>query len=196
MEGSVTKGGNTVTKTGGDYDWFVTKYGYNCNCDNIPEPKFTYSRVGSKQVNYTYTGSGQTSMTWDFGDGTTSTQTSPSHTYTQNSFYQTCVTVTNSCGDNIYCQNIFLWPVGTKELQTTTGEVKIYPNPANDYLYVEGAAAGMRLTIQNTLGQIVYSGVVNTSKEVINISQFAPGSYVLQLTGSNGVRSVVKVEKL
>ncbi|MCD6064614.1 MAG: hypothetical protein K0R82_2525, partial [Flavipsychrobacter sp.] len=42
----------------------------------------------------------------------------------------------------------------------------------------------------NTLGQVLYSGVVNSSKEVINISQFAPGSYVLQLRGSDGARNV------
>ncbi|WP_276133349.1 PKD domain-containing protein [Polluticoccus soli] len=195
MEGSVTKGGNTVTKTGGLYDWFVTKYGYGCNCNNIPEPKFTFTRVGDKQVNYTYTGSGQTSLTWDFGDGTSSTQTSPSHNYSQNSFYQTCVTVSNSCGDNIYCQDIFLWPVGTKEVETTAGEVKIYPNPANEYLYVEGAAAGMQLSIQNTLGQVLHSRVVSNSKEAINISQYVPGSYVVLLTAGDGNRSVVKVTK-
>jgi hypothetical protein len=42
----------------------------------------------------------------------------------------------------------------------------------------------------------VYSGVLNNDKEVINTSGFAAGSYILQLTGGDGVRSVVKVEKL
>src|ERR1043165_595219 len=104
-------------------------------------------------------------MSFFFGDSTTLTHPSPSYTYANNSFYRACVQVSNSCGDNIYCQDIFLWPEGMHELQTTAGEIKIYPNPANEYLYVEGAETGMKLTILNTLGQVVYNGVVSSRKD-------------------------------
>ena len=41
---------------------------------------------------------------WDFGDGTTSNQVNPSHTYTQTSDYFMCLTVTDSSA-NGFCQN-------------------------------------------------------------------------------------------
>ncbi|WP_276132275.1 T9SS type A sorting domain-containing protein [Polluticoccus soli] len=71
---------------------------------------------------------------------------------------------------------------------------RVYPNPAANELTIEGAA-GMQVSILNVLGQEVYSGVMTTVKDVINISQLAPGHYVLQLLGADGSRSVVKVEK-
>jgi hypothetical protein len=72
---------------------------------------------------------------------------------------------------------------------------RIYPNPVTNELTIEGEP-GMKVSIVNVLGQQVYSGVLNNDKEVINTSGFAAGSYILQLTGGDGVRSVVKVEKL
>ncbi|MCD6063795.1 MAG: Secretion system C-terminal sorting domain, partial [Flavipsychrobacter sp.] len=72
---------------------------------------------------------------------------------------------------------------------------RVYPNPVTNELTIEGEA-GMQVTIVNVLGQEVYRGVLNSDKEVINTSGFVAGSYILQLTGSDGERSVVKVEKL
>lgn len=42
--------------------------------------------------------SGATSYSWDFGDGATSTQPNPTHTYTSNGSYTVSLTVTNSAG--------------------------------------------------------------------------------------------------
>jgi hypothetical protein len=71
---------------------------------------------------------------------------------------------------------------------------RVYPNPVINELAIEGEV-GMQVTIINVLGQEVYNGVLNSNKVLINTSGFVPGSYILQLTGSDGVRNVVKVEK-
>ncbi|WP_276131703.1 T9SS type A sorting domain-containing protein [Polluticoccus soli] len=71
---------------------------------------------------------------------------------------------------------------------------KVYPNPVANEMTIEGEA-GMQVSILNVLGQEVYNGVIITVKDVINISQFVPGSYVVLLTGADGSRSVVKVTK-
>jgi hypothetical protein len=72
---------------------------------------------------------------------------------------------------------------------------RIYPNPVTNELTIEGEA-DMKVSLVNVLGQEVYSGVMNSNRMLINASGFVPGSYILQLTGSDGVRNVVKVEKL
>ena len=43
---------------------------------------------------------GITSRTWDFGDGTTSTDQNPVHTYAQDGVYSVCLTVTEADGDS------------------------------------------------------------------------------------------------
>lgn len=70
----------------------------------------------------------------------------------------------------------------------------VYPNPATNDLTIEGEA-GMQVSILKVLGQEVYNGVLNSNKEVINISQLAPEHYVLQLVSADGSRNVVKAEK-
>jgi PKD repeat protein len=47
-----------------------------------------------------------TSWLWDFGDGNTSTQQNPSHTYANDGTYTVCVTATNSCGSDSSCQTV------------------------------------------------------------------------------------------
>ncbi len=43
---------------------------------------------------------------WSFGDGTTSTDSVPTHTYTQNGTYEVCLELTNDCGTDEFCQMV------------------------------------------------------------------------------------------
>ena len=76
-----------------------------------PFPSFTYT-LGNGQVNFVNNSSTNSeSFLWDFGDGTTSTATNPSHSYSEDGFYQVSLTATNVCGSNtIYGGVIFLLP--------------------------------------------------------------------------------------
>ena len=53
-----------------------------------------------------------TSWAWDFGDGNTSTEQSPNHTYTTPGTYDICLNATNAAGMNSTCQSltVFLTP--------------------------------------------------------------------------------------
>ena len=69
----------------------------------------------------------------------------------------------------------------------------VYPNPAKDNLTIE--AEGMtRITITNTLGQVVYDNEVNSDNEVVNMSQYDAGIYMVRITTESGsvVRKVSK----
>ena len=46
------------------------------------------------------------SYTWDFGDGSTSTEQNPSYTYTEEGTYTVCLTVENACGTNTTCSDV------------------------------------------------------------------------------------------
>lgn len=73
------------------------------------QASFTYS-VNNGTVNFTNTSSGPVLSSWTFGDGNTSYQTNPSHTYTVTGGYAVCLTVYDSLTQNqcTYCDSIFV----------------------------------------------------------------------------------------
>lgn len=64
----------------------------------------------------------------------------------------------------------------------------IYPNPTNDYLYVECKAIDQCRTIElyNIAGQRLMSQKVGTAIDPIDMTNLAPGIYLLQLKGNSG----------
>lgn len=194
MKGSVTINGTQLSNVGGETDWFGAKFGHdNCNCTNIPEPKFSFVKNGL-DVNFTYTGGSFTTAEWDFGDGNKSNQPSTTHTYAAKGIYTVCVKVTNNCGDNTYCDVVDFWPVGVSE-QVLADGIKIYPNPANDVLHISGINTGGKIELYNMLGVKVYGGMASGEKENINISQLPTGNYIIQITDVDGHRMQTKVMK-
>lgn len=78
--------------------------------------------------------------------------------------------------------------------ETGVNGMMVYPNPAKDNLTVK-AEAMTRITITNTLGQVVYDNETNTDNEVIDMSCYDAGIYMVRITTETG--SVVrKVSKL
>lgn len=71
---------------------------------------YTYSTT-YPTVNFTDASSNAVAYSWDFGDGSTSTQSSPSHTYSGLGLYNVCLTVTDSCGGiNTKCMPVSVCP--------------------------------------------------------------------------------------
>ena len=76
-----------------------------------------------------------TSYLWDFGDGTTSSEVNPTHTYTQNGTYHVCLTATNAGGENTICKDvvILLSPVASFTSEVTgNGELTFTDQSSND----------------------------------------------------------------
>jgi hypothetical protein len=184
------KAGNTIVKgTGGYNDFFVTKYGYNeCNCDDIPEPKFTSINTSGNTFSFTYTGSTPfTNITWDFGDGNISTQTNPTHSFAKDGNYPVTVTVTNDCGDNTHGSNQVALKVGT----TAKIDIRIYPNPAKDLVQIEGVNP-VSVQLQNIQGPLIkrFSGDLKR----LDVAGLPGGVYLLRIETANGI-SVHKLVK-
>ena len=79
--------------------------------------------------------------------------------------------------------------------ENNANAMSVYPNPVKDNLTI--VAENMtRITITNTLGQVVLDEDVVNDSEVINMSQYEAGVYVVRITTESGVAveriSVVK----
>lgn len=63
--------------------------------------------------------------------------------------------------------------------------LKVYPNPANDYLTVEGEMTSVE--VYNTIGQCLLSKTVNGNSTRINLSEFNNGIYLLRVNNNGEV---------
>ncbi|HPL94962.1 MAG TPA: T9SS type A sorting domain-containing protein [Paludibacteraceae bacterium] len=80
----------------------------------------------------------------------------------------------------------------TSVTQTTHGNMLVYPNPANDVLYINTGTSSKTGTnysikIVNTLGQTVFETVINNQLVSVDVSTLgANGIYFIQLMDQNG----------
>jgi len=79
---------------------------------------------------------------------------------------------------------------GTQDLHTST--VKIYPNPASEYIRIENARPTVEVTVSTLNGTIVYNTKVTNYNLKIPVTNWKKGLYMVQVKDNEGV-SVEKV---
>ncbi len=89
--------------------------GSNTSCQYVLIDTYTYAPVsaftyfGDPTVYFVDFSTGDpTSWLWEFGDGFTSVEANPTHTYASNGTYNVCLTATNAVGSNTSCQTIVI----------------------------------------------------------------------------------------
>jgi hypothetical protein len=184
--GQVSVGSNTIISQDTMFhDLMFAKYGSPiCNCD-IPQPEFTQTSSGNT-FSFTYTGTvPYITISWDFGDGSPlSSNVNPSHYYTAMGKYPVCVTVTNGCGTNTACHTANI-ATGIKE-PTVLNNIRIYPDPASSFITIDNIGSGTSIKVYNTVGAHMLSTVVDQTSGRIDVSNFAPGLYIIQFTTRDG----------
>ena len=73
-----------------------------------------------------------TEWSWSFGDGGTSTERHPTHTFPDEAPYEVCLTVSNPYGSDTKCRGVNGFIVSTGELLPYANGLLLYPNPARD----------------------------------------------------------------
>lgn len=153
-----------------------------------------------------------TSVTWSWGDNSTSNALYPSHTYSAAGFYNICLTVSVSCGSqsttcfnasiNRSSENNAIATVNvinqTTGLAQLTGdplsEVVIYPNPNNGQFTLNGIDKRIqRITVLNMLGQSVYTQEVNEQEKLDLNLDLPKGIYFVQMGNASGLSQTKKI---
>lgn len=94
-----------MNSSGGPTDVFMAKYGFTCNC---APPTANFNNSGNLSYLFNYTGTTPyQSITWNFGDGSSSAQLQANHTYANSGQYVVCVTAANECGTNLKLAFLF-----------------------------------------------------------------------------------------
>ena len=75
-------------------------------------------------------------------------------------------------------------------------DIKVYPNPARDYISIETAqnVSDIKYQIINSNGQILKSGILSTNNEQIDLNNFIDGFYILRfLSNKNKALKTIKL---
>jgi hypothetical protein len=77
---------------------------------------------------------------------------------------------------------------------TKTAGLKVYPNPAKDYIRISDISDVQRIEISNLIGQEIWA-VDNPASNIINIAKLPRGIYLIKLYSDKTTVSTVKISK-
>jgi hypothetical protein len=180
------------------------------DCTEYPtSPQFTvsepvFSAFTGTTYTFTQTETGNTTMRyWDMGDGTTIlSAASVQHTYTQagtytvklrshhsacyDEFEQTIV-VTQNIGESYAIDNSGKEDgANSVGLDSWENDFRVYPNPAENELFVEFPSVQGSLSIVDLLGKEVLIDNTFNGYSILNVSNLSSGVYVLKVRNTEG----------
>lgn len=80
----------------------------------------------------------------------------------------------------------------SSETFTKESSFQLYPNPANDYMQFKSTEMIEKISIYNTLGQLVQENKTNSMEGAISIEHLAQGSYFVKINNQNTSYTLLK----
>lgn len=163
--------------------------------DSLLSPSAGFAASGNDlTVKFHNTTKYATKWHWDFGDGATSDDRFPEHSYaTLDQQYKVTLIATNyCCSDTSYA---FVGTSGVKSAQTTL-ECKVYPTAFDNQLVIEpaDAAAQGQIRISDLSGRVLLQARLN-GKTVLHTGELARGAYLLEIQTTDGKLRTQKIVK-
>lgn len=185
----------TLTVTGAAGSNTIARDGY-ITVRTTPEAAFSFEVQQNNTVAFT----NQTQFEgeipeylWNFGDGQTSTEVSPTHTYANGGMYTVVLAATNSCGNSTAFRAVDIMVVSTTAAYQDA-ELLLFPNPTDDELTVQirgGDDGEYRLSIVNSIGQVVRQKVASKTGRILtarfDVSDLSAGAYVVRVQSERGI---------
>jgi PKD repeat protein len=182
----------------GSYHVAVTSAGctkrdtISVNFEPIPVASFNMSHVSGLEYSFTNTSVGANTVLWKFGDGATSTDQNPTHTYASGGVQDVTLVITNPCGTDSTTQSL---PVGTNE-PTWGSSLTLTPNPADDVVAVSVDLQTndlVELHVSDLAGRVLLTANLANGRCLINTETLSSGIYMLRIQagGASTVRKLV-----
>jgi PKD repeat protein len=155
--------------------------------DKSPQAIFGYNRISNTYYfSANVIGTQPFTYHWDFGDGSTSPQPSPIHTYSVPSNYTITLIVNNICGADT--SSLIEHFVGI-ENEMTNANLHIFPNPNKGHFELTGENLSnekMQLSIYDINGKIVYETAFPSGNFATSVQlPLAAGMYFVKVKCEN-----------
>jgi len=151
-----------------------------------PEAAFSYSRL-AMTITFTSRATNAPTLLWLFGDGNSSTETNPVHTYiTKELFEVRQIAYNGTCPPDTLTISLDLRPgSGIDDPEEVNGLI-IWPNPTSgkiSYSLLESSASPVSIRIHSITGrEMLYNTSVAAQTGQIDLTGFPEGLYILQVT--------------
>jgi len=155
-------------------DWRINTY------NQVTDYNFT---INNLTVNFENLSQNTDSFYWDFGDGYTSNEINPQHTYTEaNNYFTSLTSYKHACKQAVF-KNIVISSLNNFNNKT---DIILYPNPGEGVFTINFKNIDDRFDIKiyNSLGEEIYfkyniNGKLNIT--TIDINSFKNGFYYVSL---------------
>ena len=123
---------------------------------------------------------------WDFGDGPSSSDKNPKHTYASDGKYIVKLAV-NRCGKSVeVLKTIIEGTLSIKELEKS--KIQLFPNPVIDNLNINFSNIDVEINVYSIEGKLLFENLKPTTKNYrLDISFLKSGLYLLRITDKNNV---------
>lgn len=151
---------------------------------NDPSADFDFT-TNQWDANFSDMSDNAVSYQWDFGDGNSSTDQNPNHSYTASGTYDVTLIVYSGCDYDTITQPVTVLLSAISERPENL-EVNAYPNPASDVLNIEVSGNGNAvIEIIDMHGKVVRELPMTLKGgkmiETINLNGLSSGIYQLQI---------------
>jgi PKD repeat protein len=151
------------------------------------EASFTETSIG-RQVSFTSTSVAATDFSWDFGDGNTSTDENPIHTYADKGIYTVSLSASNSCSDDETTESVEV-NYGASVFETSLGSIRVFPNPTNKVVYFTSEGEQIQsITLVDKLGRVIQVDSKGLQQTTLNLEGYSAGLYTFEITTLDGRR--------
>lgn len=158
----------------------------------FPNANFEYE-IEDNVVIFINTSVGGNVFTWDFGDGSATTnEVNPTHTFMSGGIFNVTLVASNLSCANVQSEEIFIDFTNTESV-FGNAILNIYPNPATDFINIditENNGETFEIQLFDLTGKVWRKAVLNNGKRRLEVSELAAGVYFLEIIGEEG--SVVK----
>src|SRR5690554_6735306 len=162
---------------------------YNLSNPNIASPTASYTaNINYLNIVFNNSSTNGTSYKWEFGDGNSSNDSNPNHTYADEGTYTVCLTVYAECDTVKECKTITV----NKDQTGLSGEsyensLNIYPNPSKGLITIDRKnTEASKVNIYDAKGQLVDNVQLTSTKTITNINNLRPGVYFFHILNKQG----------
>ncbi len=158
----------------------------------LTNAEFDQTLIDGK-VDFEFTGTNADTLFWSFGDGNTSADSNPTHTYNNGGVYEVSLITKNTCNSDTASQTLTIIISSAADTELDT-KVTVTPNPNSGMfnINIKDSNETFKVDLIDIYGRSIDNLIIkndnnNTSTTQIDATNLPAATYILRIRGKDGV---------